>query len=303
MAQKITEDMLANWSKGPSQTETAKCENAARAVRNALAGCDALQGVPTRVFAQGSYRARTNVRQNSDVDICVCYAGDAFFMEYQGGTSDEMLGHNNEPEITFSDFKDKVGEALSAHFGAKGVTRGGKAFTVHENTYRIDADVLPAFEYRCYWGTFVNGAWTYESGIGFLPDDDIRVANWPEQTYANGVERNVATSRCYKRSIRILKRLRDKMQADGIAAADNVASFLIECLVWNAPLEGFGLDTYMAQTRFVLANVFNDTRSDDLCSAWHEVNNLKSLFNVAQPWTRETAHAFVSAAWDYIGFE
>ena len=69
------------------------------------------------------------------------------------------------------------------------------------------------------------------------PDSGSRIINWPEQTYNNGVERNTATGRKYKRVIRILKRLRDRMQDDGIAIAKKTPSFLIECLVWNADVD------------------------------------------------------------------
>jgi hypothetical protein len=39
------------------------------------------------------------------------------------------------------------------------------------------------------------------------------------------------------------------------------------------------------------------------CTEWGEINELKYLFRISQPWTMEQAHAFVSAAWDYLGFK
>ena len=50
----------------------------------------------------------------------------------------------------YPQYKNDVGGALSDHLGANHVTRGDKAFDVHENTYRIDADVVAGFEYRYY---------------------------------------------------------------------------------------------------------------------------------------------------------
>ena len=109
-----------------------------------------------------------------------------------------------------------VQKALGDYFGKAGVTRGNKAFDIHANTYRIDADVIPTFEYRWYTGRKnADGSQHYLSGVAFDPDSGPRVINWPEQTYNNGVERNTATGRKYKRAIRILKRLRDGMQDDG----------------------------------------------------------------------------------------
>ena len=52
-----------------------------------------------------------------------------------------------------------------------------------------------------------------------------------------------------------------------------------------------------------LAYLFNNTRTDEECSEWGEVSELKYLFRGPQKWTRAQAHAFISAAWDYLGLE
>ena len=81
----------------------------------------------------------------------------------------------------------------------------------------------------------MDGSPKYLSGIEFRPDNGGGVINWPNQTHSNGVDKNNNTSRRYKRVIRILKRLRNKMQDEKIATANDIASFLIESLVWNTP--------------------------------------------------------------------
>ena len=298
----ISEKTLVSWSKGPGQTEADQCSNAETAVRKAIKASEQLAALDISVFAQGSYRARTNVRQNSDVDICVRY-NSTFFDHYPDGMSRETVG-NVPGTMAFSDFKRMVQGALDGYFGESGVTRGNKAFDVHANTYRIDADVVPTFEYRRYRGERnADGSHHYVSGVAFDPDSGNRIINWPEQTYSNGVERNTATGRKYKRSIRVLKRLRDRMRDDGIAIAKKTPSFLIECLVWNADVSAFSRDTYTAIVRHLLADVWNRTRKDDDCSEWGEINELKYLFRFAQPWTRQEANVFLQAAWDYIGYQ
>src|SRR5262245_51512805 len=74
----------------------------------------------------------------------------------------------------------------------------------------------------------------------------------------------------YKLAIRILKRLRDRMQESGIAAASNIGSFLIESLTWNVPNEQFERDTHRAVMRAVLAHTFNNTITDEKCADWGE---------------------------------
>jgi len=296
------EEIFSSWAQGPGTTEAEKCENAERAVKKAIAADNKLSRLDITVFAQGSYKARTNVKQDSDVDICVRY-NTGFFDDYPEGKTRADFG-NVDGHLMFSDFKDMVGKALVAYFGASSVTRGNKAFDIHENTYRIDADALPTFEYRWYTGRFnADSTHHYHSGVAFFPDRGNRIINWPNQTYDNGVGRNDATGRRYKRVIRILKRLRNAMQEAKIGSAQGIQSFLIECLVWNATLEAFQNDTYTADVRYVLANVYNRMLKEEDCSEWGEVNELKYLFRPLQPWTRQQALNFFDAAWNYIGFK
>ena len=296
----VSEDTLLTWSKGPSQTETAKCGHAEAAIRKAIKADHQLASLDVSVFAQGSYKARTNVRLNSDVDICIRYNGQ-FFPDYPAGTTHATFG-NDPATIPFTDFKNMVHTSLCNYFGVAGVARGNKAFDVHANTYRIAADVVPTFEHRRY-RQHSDGTHSYLSGVALLTDSGQLIQNWPQQTYDNGVARNNRSGRKYKRLIRILKRLRDKMQDTRTAATATAPSFLIECLVWNCELAAFDRTSYTDILRHVLASTWNCTRDDIACNEWREVNELKYLFRTHQPWTRPQAHAFLQSAWDYIGFK
>jgi len=294
------EDTFILWSKPPGKTEQDKMENAETAVKKAIAAHDRLSRMDITVFAQGSYRANTSVKQDSDVDVCV-RLNSTFYERYPEGKTREDYG-NIDGSISFSAYKDLIDEALNDYFGSQYVTRGNKAFDVHANSYRVNADVVPTFAYRYYLG---DGDENYIKpvGVAFYADKGGRIINWPDQTYSNGVEKNNATSLRYKKVIRILKNLRNEMQEDKIAAANEIASFLIESLVWNTPNEGFGHSDLTGDVRYVLAHTFNETRSDETCSEWSEVNEEKYLFRPSQPWNRTQANNFLSAAWDYIGFK
>src|SRR6266508_992839 len=284
------EDTFTTWSQGPSTTENTKCENAENVISSVLKTDDTLAELPVRVFPQGSYKARTNVRQDSDVDICVL-STHAFFYDLAPGLSPDPTSSFPSPSLSFPDFKNLVHTVLVEELGRDGVTRGDKAFDVHANTYRIDADVVPAFEYRYYFD-----ATTWRTGIAFLTDKGVKIVNYPDQAHKNGVAKHERTGRMYKRTIRILKRLRNKMQDENIAASKDIGSFLIESLVWNAPDDAFSHDTYNNIVRHVLAYAFNHTTKDEDCKDWLEVSNCKYLFRTSQPWTRDQAHKFLSAA-------
>ncbi|HBJ86963.1 MAG TPA: nucleotidyltransferase [Verrucomicrobiales bacterium] len=298
----IYEDTFISWSRGPSETEAAKCVNAETAVRKAIEAASDLQDLDISVFAQGSYRSRTNVRLNSDVDICIRYNG-SFYSDYPAGTTKETFG-NVAGTLPFSHFKNMVQTALENRFGKEGVTRGSKAFDIHANSYRIDADVVPTFEHRRYTGrSNPDGTPHYYSGVAFQPDNGALVKNWPKHVYDNGVSRNTETGRSYKRVVRIMKRLRDKMQAERVTEAAGISSFLIECLVFNAPVVIFDHDDYTGIIRDLIINVWQATKTPETCSDWVEISRLKYLFRNTQPWTHAQAHAFLQAAWNHIGYK
>jgi hypothetical protein len=285
------------WSKGPSATEEEKCERAVAAVKKAVDDDPALSTRSISVFAQGSYRNRTNIRAESDVDVCV-KCDDVFFADYPTGTTKETFG-NVERDYKYSQFKKEVENALVQHFGQSSVTRGNKAFDIHENSYRIDADVVPVFGHRRY---FIGSEKKYyiHHGVEFRPDGGGQIINWPQHNYDNGIAKRERTRHRYKKIVRVLKHLRNEMQSDGVAAANNVASFLIECLVWNAPNELFGTPTLTRDVECILRELIKLTSLDDYCQEWGEVNELKYLFCGGQPWTRDQAHNFLCATRDYV---
>jgi hypothetical protein len=294
------EATFSSWGASPGPTEQAKADNAERAVRKAIDASTKLSAKPIEVFVQGSYANRTNVREDSDVDVCVLYTG-AFFPNYSlsEGLSGEALGYGNGT-YPYSEFKNDVEAALVSYFGRSQVIRGQKAFDVHANTYRTDADLVACFEHRRILGS-LQSHWE-ECGTELHPDNGGVIVNWPQQNYDNGVQKNTDTGRRFKAIVRILKRLRNEMHDEGHTAADPIPSFLSECLVWNVPNDGFGHSTLTADVRYALAHLWSNTRTDEACNDWGEINERKYLFR-GQKWTRAQVNTFLQAAWDYVGFE
>jgi tRNA nucleotidyltransferase (CCA-adding enzyme) len=271
-------------------------------VRSAVSEHITLSKRNVLVLPHGSYANNTAVRQESDVDVVVINT-DQFFYDFSmaDGFGKDDVGFE-DADFTYAQFKNQVEEALVDKFGQSGVTRGKIAFDVHENTYRVDADVVACFRHRRY--TVREGRdYRYEQGVEFFSDDGQQVINWPEQHYDNGVAKNRETGTRFKQLVRIIKRLRNDMDEEGIPEAKPIPSFLIECLVWNVPNVGFGHTSLKDDVQYGLAHLFNETRSFETCTEWGEINELKYLFRTSQPWTREQANSFLNAAWDYVGFE
>jgi hypothetical protein len=290
------ETIFRNWASPPSQTEQTKCDNTLGIIRNAVNADRTLSQRNISVLAQGSYRNHTNVRADSDVDICVL-CRDTFYYDLPDGMTSQDFSIGPATYL-YPAYKDDLENALVSYLGRSAITRGNKAFDIHENTYRVDADVVACFDYHWYLKNR-----TYLEGTSFLTDQGVKTINWPEQNYANSNKKNDATERRFKALVRIMKNLRNAMADNGSSVAKNMPSYLIECLIWNVPNEGFGHSNYADDVRYVLVHLYNKTVKPEDCNEWGEINELKYLFRPPQSWTLKQANDFLVAAWNYVGFE
>ena len=296
------ENEFSQWSRPPSRTEDERCENAVKAVRDAIAKSDKLNNRDLKVFTHGSYRNSVNVRQDSDIDVGVL-CNDSFFYFLPEGTTEETFGLD-PASYKYTQFKDELVEALVVHFEGGAVRRGNKAIDVRENSYHVEADVAPFFGYRHY---YKNG--TYRCGVALLPDKGRRIHNYPEilldcwpeipQHFENGASKNQKTDRSYKGVVRILKKLRNEMDEAFIPVAKPIPGFLIECMVWNAPNKCFKGNTWDPKVQEVLIHLSASIKDAAICENLKEVNNIKFLFHSTQPWKRQEAYDFLEAAWNY----
>ena len=292
------------WAQSPSKTEEERSENAIGAIRNAVKGSSKLNHRKTKVFTQGSCRNRVNVRQDSDVDVGVMLY-DYFLPQYPAGKTKADFDVI-DVDYSFSQFKDELEEALVAHFGREAVTRGNKAFNIKENTYHVEADVVPLFEFRQY---LEQGG--YRAGVALRPDKGGLIENYPERLldrwpqtplhYENGNFKNTATSRRYRGLVRILKKIRNELEDAGSSSAKAVPGYLLECMTWNAPKETFSGATWTARVQAVMLYLWSNTEDDSTCKTWCEVDGIKDLFHGSQPWTRAAANAFIFEAWSHVG--
>jgi hypothetical protein len=300
-------DRFSRWSRPPSDSEEAKADRAARMIDDAISAQAPLEGKRISVYGTGSYKNNTNTRNESDTDIAVVLH-DCFFSEYPNGKppQPEDLGYGGGVKYGLKAFREDVGQALRAKFGADGVTAGSKAFDVHSNTARLDADVAVFLEHHRYTGKQnADGTWHYLEGVEMRGKDNARIINWHGEHYANGVDKNNCTGRRYKRIARVLKCLRyDMKQSTGQATrqAADVPSFLLECLAFNASDGCFQQGDLYDDLKAVITEVWNATKPEKDDLVYVEVSGLKRLFGSEQPWTKARAHSFLLKAWQHVGF-
>lgn len=303
--QRISEQTLAGWIGPASDAEQDRYEWTCKQIRTALDKSSALVQWSFEVYPKGSYPNFTNVVRDSDVDIAAELTGLTRYSFAHGasGMSMEDFGLSRYTgSYGLTRFKDDVEAALVDHFPAGAVNRGKKAIHIRESSRGLAADVVPCERHFQY----ISALGSRRQGILLRNDANPsqHLVNYPQQHHHEGVAKNDATSRRFKRVVRILKRLENKMVDEGLI--EPVPSFLIESAVWNVPSSAFtGPDTWTGRVRGALAYIFNGTRTSE-CEAssdWNEVNDIKFLFHSSQNWTWQQAHQFADAAWDRIGLD
>jgi hypothetical protein len=291
------DQILAAWSKPPSDTEDERADNACRVITNAIKSSPDLAKWDIDVFIQGSYKNNTNVRLYSDVDICV-RLNSIFTTDYKfaPGSSDASEGIERAT-YTYAQFKSDLLKTLITAFGKSNVKRGNKAFNIAENTFRVTADVVPCIQHRRYEGPGI-----YTAGTSLWADNGTTwIHNFPEQHHANGILKNKATNGFFKDTVRVMKNLRNKMNEQGIVSAKPVASFFNECLVWNTPNATLTLPTWSETIRETLIHLWNNLDSDEKCGEWGQVSELLYLFR--SNYSRTQARDWVNAAWIWLEFK
>ena len=293
----VTEEMLANWSRPPSETEEDRCRNAVRAVADAVKG---EFGNDVDIFLQGSYRNRTNVRRDSDVDIVVRHNKYCFTDSSRLPLFDQPKVRNHYPFVTytFEEFKSSVHNILHKEFGSD-ASRENKCIRLSENSYRVKADVVPVFEYYILRQPHE----PQHSGTCMFADDKKSeiIYSFPQQHYDNGVAKNGRTAESYKGLVRILKRIRNRMIEEGVLDENGMPSFFLECLVWNMPDDTFQHAKWEDILRSFLVKVYNDMKNPLSPVRYTEANAIKPLFTQVAGRTPEKASTFTTAVWQYLG--
>lgn len=294
---KFSEDTLTSFTRPPSNSEETKLANSERMVRQAIREDEILSKLRIEVFGQGSYANDTNVRLNSDIDINVrCM--ESFFVDLPAGKSDSDFGLIDASGYTFTQYKNAVENALVKKFGRADVIRDDKCITIEENSYRIETDVVPTFDYRNYYasGTFAEGA-------RFITDSGKNVVNYPLQHINNGKSKNSLTQRRFKRLTRIYRRVRYQMIADGLSVNDKITSFLLECLVWNVLNPIFNqYYSWTDRLQHSIVYLYENTTELEKCKEWGEVSDILYLFHSGRKWTHYDVNTYLVQMWNYLEY-
>lgn len=287
------ENLLNGWTGPSSTTEQDKQQRTERMVKEAVKAHAQFNDCLPSVYATGSYPNNTNVKADSDVDIAVqCHEAEYY------GEETESVRPKYTGIWTPTKLRDELGAALRAKFPSQVDDSGSTAFRINSSTARVDADVIPCFDYRYYFssGGSCEGTKVFrKSGYGF--------ENYPAQHLENGKSKNTRTGTRYKKAVRILKRVENAMVEKGVHR--EVQSFFVESLVYNCPDRIFTRPTWADTVRDILVHVWNSLQGDEPSESsdrWLEANDCKYLFHLFQKWTRADGRDFAEAAWSFLGY-
>ncbi len=298
---RFSEETFDNWRKPASETEEQRISNAIKMIKDAIKASEELKDKDIEIFVQGSYANNTNVRANSDVDVCIMLK-DTFYSEYPDGLTREhygfIKGTNN-----FSTFRKKVIRALIDKYGEDNVKQGNKSIKISSTSYRVEADAVPSFQYRNYKYINSKDPDKYVEGIKFFAQTDEEIINYPKIHIENGRNKNEQTHRRFKRLVRIFKRIRYKMIDDGENVNTGITSFLLECLLWNVPNSIYNdYDTWTERMKQVIRFIYDKTKTEKTCKEWREVSEILYLFHSGRKWNCQMVNDFMVQLWKYLEF-
>lgn len=188
------------------------------------------------IFLQGSYANATNIRADSDVDIVVMTR-----RTFEGSV--ERLGpaalrrYQSMPTatLTVDDLRTQVFQALVNYYGSHRVHQKNKCIKIDKQSGYVDADVVPCIQYRWYPNPESDPSSDFIEGIAISPLRGNRIVNFPKEHIRHGKEKNRRCLQHYKKTVRQIKRLRNRAVQSGVLAPDVAPGYLLECMTFNVP--------------------------------------------------------------------
>ena len=242
-----------------------------------------------QIYPQSSYRCGTNI-ESSDIDLNVSYNWD-------------LLAKGSPGFADSQKFKGLVGEALVRRFNEKNVKITNFAFKLNEILFNVNIDIIASFAYKRdierQKNNLVKTRQTTE--IGFYRDKSTYIVERAEEGFRNKAIKHQQTGRRFKKSVRILKKLQERMQESNAKAFRNAPGQIIEALVYNVPNSVFGHKYITDDIMHILNYCIQNTSDDEKCKSWMDADKFRPVFDKNRKWMREQAHHFFVAAREYIG--
>ena len=248
------------------------------------------------IYLQGSYANKTNIRGDSDVDVVA--QSDRTFVSNKSRLSvaarQRYKGIYSAATYKASDLRRDIKNALATYYGASWVSEKDKCIRVAKRPGYLDADVVPAFQYRYFKSSDpydIRRDWV--EGIIIYPRSGGSIVNFPKEHIRNGQAKNKACYGRYKSTVRQVKRLRNQAVAEGRITKSESPGYLLECMTYNVPPAEFVSDNSDRLMKVVLHLKRADKKRFMSCDGIHTLFGTDpGGFSVPQ------AQRIIDALWD-----
>ena len=194
------------------------------------------------IYLQGSYANATNIRADSDVDVVA--ESDRTFRSNKTRLSAMARQYYDSiyPAPTYHawELRRDIKNALVRYYGTPWVSDKDKCIRVAKRPGYVDADVVPAFQYRYFKSPDPSDVrWDWVEGIIIYPRSGGTIVNFPKEHIRNGQAKNKACGGRYKPTVRQVKRLRNRAVDEGRISKSESPGYLLECMTYNVPSSRF----------------------------------------------------------------
>ena len=112
-----------------------------------------------------------------------------------------------------------------------------------------------------------------------------------------------STGRMYKRTVRILKVMRNNLIVLSKISEELASSFFIESLVYNVPNDHFVVCNYTQTLKNVITKLYNDMGDLAVTNKYVEVSGYKWLFGSGGKRPPANGREFMLNCWQYAEFK
>ncbi|MCK4635292.1 MAG: nucleotidyltransferase [Candidatus Moranbacteria bacterium] len=301
----ITEQQLSTWANVPVATRYIHTH---KQIREALDKYIShvvsknhnysIESSDCEIYLQGSYANSTNIKVDSDVDVVIQLEKSfSYDINHLSEIEKEVFKISyDSSEYDFHKFKKDVHEVLEMYFDTS-IKFDNKSLKVPANTYRVNADVVPAFKHKKYERFISLNNKSYIPGIKLFNSGTREVIiNYPKEHLKNCSSLNDRTNGKFKSVVRIFKNMKKKLLQDMKIEKDSAPSYFVENLVYNSPIEIFN-GSYQDMLIKIIRNWSNDIKNENIKN--YECANGQDMLFSDKMWDLENTYKFIIAIADF----
>lgn len=234
----ISEQQLETWSNTGADTGSKRAYDR---VKNIIDNSNFTKKSEVDIYLQGSYANTTHIRADSDVDVVIQLTS-VFSSDISKLSEQEKQEYSKLSNATYSHdhLRQELLNIFTNVLGSNNVESRNKCIRLNLGDGHLSVDLTPCTSYRIYHSYPTQ----HVEGISIKKLDGNIIHNFPKRHIDHGTRKHKNTNEYYKKVVRILKNMRNKLTEEGKIAKGIAPSYFVECLAYNTPNNSFGSSLY-----------------------------------------------------------